>query len=327
MPELKETKLFSISNSKEDSELNSRIAGALGKGSFSTSLFAKSESNLKSSAPLVAKETTSNANSKQIALIPIQQISANPFQTREFDDDESLQGLAKSIQQKGLIQPIIVRESANENGTRLYELVAGERRLRAAKLLGLSEIPVIIQDLADLDALEISIIENAQRENLNPIEEALAFKLLQDKFKLSQAAISEVIGKNRSTISNALRLLNLASEALDYLKSGGLSAGHGRALLQIQDEKLQARLARRAVESELSVRALENLVARVLEGASVEAEEDSVEKLQLQRLSSRVASYLDLNSVSLKADPQGRKRLSLTFETEASWKRFISKIR
>lgn len=316
----KESKLFSLS----DEELNSRIAGALGNSPVN--LFAKRDNTAPAEQveePVAPESNDSSTSYKDVQLIEVDKITASPYQTRELEDDEeSLLGLAKSIEQKGVIQPVILREKDGQ-----YQLVAGERRLRASKILGLNKIPAIIEKFEDIDALEVSIIENAQRENLNPIEEALSFKLLQEEFKLSQKAIAEVTGKSRVAISNSLRLLNLYPVTIEFLKSGELTAGHGRALLQVEDEKEQNRLARKAVKSELSVRALERIVSRSFEEEEELSEEEEKEILKLERQQTRVANYLDLDLVSLNLDAQGRKRLSLTFESEASWKRFVSKIK
>ncbi len=164
-----------------------------------------------------------------VSEIPLDEIALSPFQTREISSSDDLEELKNSILSKGIIQPIIVRElGSSSQSDAKYELVAGERRLRATKQAGLNNIPAIVYDLNDQESLELSIIENAQRENLNPIEEAQAYKMLGDKFHLNQSEIAKVVGKNRVSIANSLRLLSLEIEIIELLKSGELTAGHGR---------------------------------------------------------------------------------------------------
>ena len=257
-------------------------------------------------------------------------IAMSPYQAREIPSNEELEGLAKSIESKGIIQPIIVRPQTKDAQGRVYELIAGERRLRAAMLAGLAVVPAIVQNLSDREAVELSVIENAQRENLNPVEEAQAYRCLIKDFKLSQAEVAQVVGKNRATIANAVRLLQLDSRVLEMLKQGVLSSGHGRALLMLQAEDDQYRLATHAVRWELSVRALESLVDRALEKSEQEEEVDEElekEKAALERQRNRISESLGVERVSLRIDPKGHRCLNLTFDTEASWKRFLGKLR
>ena len=190
-----------------------------------------------------------------IIYINIDKIKPSPFQPRKDFDDEQLADLAQSVKEKGVIQPVLARRRG-EN----YEIIAGERRLRVAKLLGFKELPVIIKDVDDKGSLELALIENIQRENLNPIEEAYAYKHLIEKFNVTHDEISEVMGKARVSITNILRLLKLPHEIQQYLKKSILSFAHGRALLEIEEANLQRRLAQDAVSKGLSVRELENLV-------------------------------------------------------------------
>ncbi|MCM8782238.1 MAG: ParB/RepB/Spo0J family partition protein [Candidatus Omnitrophica bacterium] len=192
---------------------------------------------------------------ERVVSLPINQIKANPFQPRENFDQEKLEELIRSIKEKGVIQPVLVRRKADA-----YELIAGERRWRAAKVLNLNEIPAIIKDVADLDSLEISLIENVQRQNLNPIEEARAFQYLADKYEITQEKMSEVLGKSRESISNTLRLLKLPQEIQEEIIKGRISFAHGRALLEIEDANEQRRLAYEIIAKGLSVRELENII-------------------------------------------------------------------
>ena len=179
-------------------------------------------------------------------------------QPRKTFDQESLAELADSIATHGVLQPILVRASGNGR----YQIIAGERRWRAAKLAGLSEIPAVILDRDDLAAAEIALVENLQREDLNPIEEALAFKSLSEEFGLTQEELSRRVGKSRSAVANATRLLELPDEAKAMVSSDALSAGHARTLLGLRDRDQIVPLAKRCVADGLSVRELELLVKR-----------------------------------------------------------------
>jgi ParB family chromosome partitioning protein len=191
----------------------------------------------------------------EIIYVQSDQIRPNPFQPREDFSQQSIEELAQSIKEKGVIQPLLVRRRGD-----FYELIAGERRWRAAKLLNLKEVPVLIKYAEDKDSLELALIENIQREDLNPIEEAHAYQHLMDKFSVTQDQISEVLGKARTTIANILRLLKLPHEIQEEIKKERISFGHGRALLEIADVNQQRRLAQEIISKGLSVRELENLI-------------------------------------------------------------------
>ena len=192
---------------------------------------------------------------QEIVYVQTGQIKPNPFQPREEFDDTTIGELAQSIKEKGVIQPLLVRRHGDN-----YELIAGERRLRAATLLGLKELPIIIKDVNDQDSLELALIENIQREGLNPIEEAHAYQHLMDAFKITQERISEVMGKARASIANTLRLLKLPHEIQEEMKKGRISFAHGRTLLEVEDVNQQRRLAMDVISKGLSVRELESLV-------------------------------------------------------------------
>ena len=192
---------------------------------------------------------------ESIKLLALGQIRPSPLQPRKEFDQQSLEELAQSIKEKGVIQPVLVRRRGD-----YYELIAGERRFRAATLLNLKEIPAIVKEAEDRDSLEISLIENIQREDLNPIEEARACQYLIDKFNLSQEEVSDILGKARTTITNTLRLLKLPLEIQEEIKKGRISFAHGRALLEIADPNQQRRLVQAIIANSLSVRELENLI-------------------------------------------------------------------
>jgi len=207
------------------------------------------------SALIPEKVLESKERKEEIVYVQSGQIKPNPFQPREDFDQQSIEELAQSIKEKGVIQPLLVRRKGDN-----YELIAGERRLRAANSLGLKEIPIIVRDVSDQDSLELALIENIQREDLNPIEEAHAYQHLIDKFQVTQEKISEVLGKARTTITNTLRLLKLPHEIQQEMKKGRISFAHGRALLEIDDTNQQRRLAQDIISKGLSVRELESLI-------------------------------------------------------------------
>lgn len=196
-------------------------------------------------------------------LIDINLIKSNEEQPRKSFDDEKIMELAESIKSNGIIQPLILRKDNNE-----YIIVAGERRWRAAKSIGIKEVPAIIMDLTEKQVLEISLIENIQREDLNSIEEAVAYKKLISDFNLTQEELSKRIGKSRVTITNTLRLLNLSADVQQYIIEGVISEGHGRALLGITDSKLQCELAQTVIDDKLSVRELELLIKKLKTSSS-----------------------------------------------------------
>ena len=194
-----------------------------------------------------------------INVISINLIKANIDQPRKNFDEEKIIQLSESIKEHGIIQPIILKKEGET-----YSIVAGERRWRAAKIAGIKEIPAIIMDLSDKEILEISLIENIQRQDLNPIEESIAYKKLIDEFNLTQEQLSNRIGKSRTSITNCLRLLNLDKRVQEYLIDGVITEGHGRAILSIEDKELQYKLAQSIIDECLSVREAEKLIKSII---------------------------------------------------------------
>ena len=206
-------------------------------------------------------------------MLRIADVEPRSDQPRKTFTHESLEQLADSIGQFGVLQPIIVRESKFLQGT--YEIIAGERRWRAAKMAGLSEIPAVILEGDDLKAAQVAVIENVQREDLNPVEEAMAYDVLIDRYGLTQEQVAKQVGKNRSTVTNMLRLLELPEEVLELLKNNELSAGHARALLGLKNEEQMASLAQKIIEKDLSVRDVERTVRLMNYEPEVVEEEDT----------------------------------------------------
>lgn len=198
-------------------------------------------------------------NSDNVIEIDTYMIEPNTEQPRTNFDDDSLNELKESIKKYGIIQPIIVRKHGKG-----YQIVAGERRWRASKEIGLKKIPCLIRDYKKNAAIEVALIENIQREDLNPIEEAFAYKNMMDKYNITQEKIAEVIGKSRTYIANTIRLLKLNEKIIDYIKEGIISPGHGRALLSIKDKNIQLDVAERIIKRGLNVRQTEKIVKDIL---------------------------------------------------------------
>jgi ParB family chromosome partitioning protein len=197
---------------------------------------------------------------KDVNKISINMIRANESQPRKSFDENKLNSLTASIKEHGIIQPLVLKKDEGDT----YTIIAGERRWRAAKLAGLKEIPAVIMNVTEKQVLEISLIENIQREDLNPIEEALAYKKLIDDFKLTQEELSERVGKSRTAITNCLRLLNLDLRVQQYVIEGVITEGHGRAILGVEDKNFQFKLAQTVIDEGLSVRETEKLAKNML---------------------------------------------------------------
>jgi len=190
--------------------------------------------------------------------IDINKISPNPDQPRRYFEETALEELAASIKEYGIIQPLILKKSGD-----YYEIIAGERRWRASKIAGLKKVPAIVREYDEKLGFEVALIENLQREDLNPVEEALGYKKLEEMLGLNAEGIADKVGKSRPAVANAMRLLNLDEKTLELVKEGKLSAGHARALLSVEADDTRVRLAERIVEEGLSVRAVESLVKKV----------------------------------------------------------------
>ncbi len=201
---------------------------------------------------------------KQIQTLPLSRIEPRQDQPRDQFDEDRLQDLAASIARHGLIQPVIVRHLPNGD----YQIIAGERRWRAARIAGLSEIPVRVLEADDRSVAELALVENLQREDLNPMEEARGYQKLISDYSLTQEEAAAGVGKSRSAVTNALRLLNLSAPVADLVERGALSAGHARALLAVEDPVLQLSAAKQVLEKSLSVRKAEQLAAKLAKQSS-----------------------------------------------------------
>lgn len=209
-------------------------------------------------------------NHLRIWNIPVEKLWPNPNQPRQIFEKEPLQELANSIKEKGIIQPLLVRKADDEG----FEIIAGERRWRAAQLAGLKEVPAIIKDSPEQEVLELALIENIQRENLNPVEEAEAYDFLIKKYNLTQNDLAQKVGKDRATVANVLRILQLQPGVRQMLSRGEISLGQAKVLLGVSESRLQDSLANKAKNGNLSVRALEKLVAKARTSGAEGAEKE-----------------------------------------------------
>jgi len=263
----------------------------------------------------------SNGTEPRYEMVPLDRIRPNPLQPRKTFDDSGLEELAASILEHGVVQPVILRPCPGG-----YELVVGERRWRAALKAGISAIPAVIRDAGDPQALEVALIENLHREDLNAIEEAGAYRQLMEEFGLTQEELSQKVGKSRPAISNALRLLQLPVEMQAAVVAGELSAGHARALLALQGDPYQEALARRIIEEGLSVRQAEDLARRhLLAAAEGRAEAPRKEKpVRLVDLESRIAARLGARVRVLRGKRKGR--IVIDFRNERELARLLAEL-
>ena len=252
-------------------------------------------------------------------MIKVSSIEPRRDQPRKTFERESLEQLAESIQKYGVLQPIIVRPNPTVNDS--YEIIAGERRWRASKLCGLDEIPAVVLNGDDLKIAQVAIIENIQREDLNAVEEALAYSALMENFSLTQEQVSKQVGKSRSAIANLLRLLDLPEEVLEMLKNDDISTGHARALLGLENEENMVLLAHKIVEKELSVREVESAVKKInrkgeqTEITDAEAVNDTVmTRIHLRELERRSMESLG-RRVKITNTPK-TKVVEITFDSD-----------
>ena len=261
--------------------------------------------------------------------LKISDIEPRKDQPRKIFEREALESLADSIATYGVLQPIIVRENTSFPGS--YEIIAGERRWRAAKMAGLSEIPVVFLTGDELKMAQISLIENIQRENLNPVEEAAAYLDLIEKFGLTQEQVAKQVGKSRSAITNTLRLLDLPDEILEYLRSGELSAGHARALLGLNDVDTMIMLAQKIISKQLSVREVEQLIKKLNSPKQIVDDDDELllegvnhRKIYMKELERRLMETLG-RKAKIAYTPK-KKVLELSFDSDEDLETLLTAI-
>lgn len=260
---------------------------------------------------LFSDNAASSSDGSGVTKLHIFDVEPKDDQPRKDFDTEALSQLADSIAQNGVLQPILVRE----NGGGMYQIIAGERRWRASKMAGLSDIPAIIMDADDQLVAEIALIENLQREDLNPYEEAEAYRSLIHSFELTQEEVASKLGKSRSAITNSLRLLDLPESVCDMLRDGSLSAGHCRALLGLKDKNNMDALAQRIISSELSVRETEAAVKAMNKARPKDKEDDTV--LRVDYVAELERKVTGLSGRYCKITTKGkRKTVTVEYDTE-----------
>lgn len=255
-------------------------------------------------------------------IVKITMVEPNREQPRKNFDEDALQELADSIKQFGLLQPILVQDRKDH-----YEIIAGERRWRAAKLAGLKEVPVIIRNLTEQEIVEISLIENIQRENLNPIEEAQAYKKLLTEFNLKQDEVAERVSKSRTAVTNSMRLLKLCDEVQQMVIDEMISTGHARALLAIEDEEQQYTIAQRIFDEKMSVRDVEKLVRNINKPKveKVKAEKNKNLEYIYQNTAEKIKESLG-TKVSISAKENGSGKIEIEFFSHEDFDRLIELI-
>ena len=252
-----------------------------------------------------------NVDQSRVEEIFIDQIEANPFQPRSNFDEDALNELANSIKEKGVIQPITVRKIKAEK----YQIVAGERRWRASKLVGLKKIPAVIRDFDEQEMLEIALIENIQREDLNPVEEAGAYKEMLDNFDITQAELAKQVGKSRSNVSNMIRLLKLSDKVKNHLQRGIITIGHARALLSLEKEETQVAACENIIIQDLTVRETENYVEKLKN--PLKGREKKEEKPELDQVWQQAVLELEKKLGTKVKIKQRKKNNLLTIELDS----------
>jgi ParB family chromosome partitioning protein len=268
-----------------------------------------------------ASETPQINELERIHQIFVENLKPNKNQPRKVFNDEALKELSASIKEKGIMQPIVAQRLDSKN----FEIIAGERRWRAAQMAGLKAVPVILRVTDEKDSLELALIENIQRNNLNSMEEAEAYQILVDKYSMTQADIALQVGKERATITNTLRLLKLSKEVQEYVSQQKLSMGHARALVAVEDLELQRKLAKKCLDLTLSVRATERLVKNALEGKEQDAQPESAEQKAIKNLMSEIQRITGTRTkINYK---NGRGAMTLQFYSKEQFEALVKKIR
>lgn len=264
---------------------------------------------------LIPDDDNTEIDSSTVNKISMNLIKANENQPRKSFDEEKIIQLSESIKEHGVIQPIILKQDGDT-----YSIVAGERRWRAAKIANLKEIPAVIMDLDDKQVLELSLIENIQREDLNPIEEAIAYKKLIDEFDLTQEELSKRLGKSRTAVTNCMRLLNLDKRVQDYLIDGVITEGHGRALLAVDNLEMQYKLAQTIIDEDLNVRETERLIKTIGKEKKSKAEVKK-ENIYYVDLKDKLESYFG-TKVSL-SNNKNKGKIEIEYYSEEDLQRIL----
>ena len=290
----------------------------LGKG-LDSLIPNKTEKTVKTEKKPEQKNEESQNSSGEI-LVKINQVEPNREQPRKEFDEDSLMELADSIKQFGILQPLLVQKRKD-----YYEIIAGERRWRAAKIAGIKEVPIIIRDYTDQEIVEISLIENIQRENLNPIEEAMAYKRLLEEFHLKQDEVAERVSKSRTAVTNSMRLLKLSPRVQQMIVDDMISTGHARALLAIDDEEQQYQLANRIFDEKLSVRETEKLV-KALKNPKKEVKKEKPEHTFVYDNIEEQMKNIIGTKVSVNPKANGKGKIEIEYYSEEELERIYDLI-
>jgi len=279
---------------------------------------------------LIPKKYSGDQKSQEIKQEPIfyidiEKIKSNPYQPRKNFDQDGLRSLADSIREHGILQPLLVSRIEKEAGVTEYQLVAGERRLLASKIVGLVQVPVIIREPTEQEKLELSLIENVQREDLNSLEKAEAYKRLQDEFKFFQKDIAKMVGKSRESVANTMRLLDLPLEIKEGLKEEKISEGHARAILAVQDLQKQKDLFSQVVRNDLSVRDAENLVQKLNIWQPVKRQLSASSK-EMKALEEKIRGIFGIKNLKLRVE-SGLPKLTIFFNSRKELENLLRKIK
>ena len=284
----------------------------------------KEETEKKAKAKAEAKAAEEMDEKGRILMLKLDLVQPNKEQPRKTFDEEKINELAESIKNYGLLQPLLVQKNDS-----FYEIIAGERRWRAAKAAGLKEVPAVLKEYSKQEAMEISLIENVQRADLNPIEEALGYRQLIDEFGLTQEEIAVRVAKSRTAITNTMRLLKLDEQIQNMLVQGVITSGHARALLSLEDTQMQLKAAKEILDKKLSVRETERLVKRLQKEASGEKKEekkkDETLALIYQDLEDRMKSVMG-TKVSIHNKDKNKGRIEIEYYSEAELERIVEMI-
>lgn len=313
---------INLENSNKKKPLGRGLGALLGGGPSPMDMKSVSQSKPTNSpnpmtSPLPQKQESLEG---RVLNVGIEKLKPGKFQPRQNFEKEKLAELAASIKVSGLLQPILVRKS--ESGG--YEIVAGERRWRAAQIAGLHEVPVLLKTLSDQNTLEAAIVENLQRENLNPIEEAEALNRLSSEFQLNQQQIAEKVGKDRSSVANSLRLLTLPQQVRQMIIDGSLTAGHAKVLLSCQDPRKQLQLAKQVIDQKLSVRKLEKLAAAPSEQI-LDLKKDALENRLISGIADELQKILG-TKVSIDYN-EGKGKISVNFYSDEELTNLVDKFK
>ena len=273
-------------------------------------------------------QTHTSNTTKSLNELPIEEVGPGPFQPRKKINEQQLSELSSSIEAQGVLQPIVVRERAvqdSQTGIR-YEIIAGERRWRAAQLANLETIPAVVKTVSDIDAVAIALIENIQRENLNPLEEANAFQRLIIEYEMTHQEVANSVGRARASISNMLRLLELPNSVQELLNNSSINMGHARALLSIQDPAMQLEVANLVAEKKLSVRETEKLVKSIIEGKTKEKKQPQKKDQDIINLEDTLTNQLGAK-VTIKHNQAGAGTLTISYTSIDELEGILNKIK